>query len=288
MWRGVYYVGFTAWKVGSGQDSLSAFANPQFTSTSPTAPNLHLLANSPARNAGDSSTDLAASEWGPDLANGKLTRSTGNVTGAALTVLLDVSGTATNGADYATLSSLTFPAGSLTANFTLTPMADNLAEGPETAIITPSSATGAYTNASATPITITIADRPLQQWKFTNFGANANTPSLADDNADPDGDGRPNLMEYALGTPPLITNQGSPLTVNLINGYCTATIPRTAKPVDVTLTPQICSTPVTWMEAPILVILENTATKLSFRDASLASGNKHRFFRVKVTASANP
>jgi len=41
----------------------------------------------------------------------------------------------------------------------------------------------------------------LQSWRQTNFGTTANTGNAAND-ADLDGDGAPNLLEYALGTTP--------------------------------------------------------------------------------------
>lgn len=41
----------------------------------------------------------------------------------------------------------------------------------------------------------------LQTWRLANFGTSANSGNAAD-SADPDGDGVPNLMEYALGSDP--------------------------------------------------------------------------------------
>ncbi len=314
-WQGVLYPSFASWKTASAQDSLSTFGNPQFTNLSPL--NLHILANSPARNAGDpsfapalgeqeidaqarvaesvvdlgadefvptvtlTSSDLAAAEWGLDLASGTLTRSAGQLTGAALSVALSISGTATNGVDYATLTNITIPAGSISANFTVTPIADLLAEGPETIILAPATVTGAQLNGNAVPLTITIADRPLQQWKFTHFGTNA---SLAADAADPDGDGRPNLLEYATGTIPTVANAGPLLTITRTNNYATATLNRISKPVDVTLTPQISSNLSTWLLAPNLVLLQDTVTTLQFRDASTMSANPKRWLRVRATA----
>ena len=42
---------------------------------------------------------------------------------------------------------------------------------------------------------------PLDSWRQTHFGTTANTGNAAD-NADPDGDGRRNIDEYAAGTNP--------------------------------------------------------------------------------------
>lgn len=46
----------------------------------------------------------------------------------------------------------------------------------------------------------------LAGWRYQQFGANP--PASAADAADPDGDGLPNLLEYALGTAPLSASSG--------------------------------------------------------------------------------
>jgi len=47
---------------------------------------------------------------------------------------------------------------------------------------------------------------PIQSWRQTNFGTSANAGNAAD-NADPDKDGVPNLVEYGLGMNPNVSNQ---------------------------------------------------------------------------------
>lgn len=54
-----------------------------------------------------------------------------------------------------------------------------------------------------TPLPVTI--KPIQEWRRLHFGSVANTGNGAD-MADPDADGIPNLMEYALSTNPLSAN----------------------------------------------------------------------------------
>lgn len=46
---------------------------------------------------------------------------------------------------------------------------------------------------------LTIHDSPVDRWRLTSFGANANNAAIVGNLADPDGDGIVNLSEYALG-----------------------------------------------------------------------------------------
>jgi len=106
-------------------------------------------------------SDASASETGPD--NGTFTFTRTGSTAAALVVQYRVTGTATNGSDYASLSgSVTIPAGAATATVTVRPVDDPNAEGSETVDLTvlPD---GAYTVGNPPTATVTIADndRPV-------------------------------------------------------------------------------------------------------------------------------
>lgn len=80
-------------------------------------------------------TDAAASESGTDLGSFDLTR-TGD-TALALAVQLSIAGSASNGADYQTISSTaTIPAGSVSIIITVTPIEDAEVESQETVILT--------------------------------------------------------------------------------------------------------------------------------------------------------
>jgi hypothetical protein len=318
-WGANYIGGFGTWKTQSGQDAQSLFATPNLVNMTIT-PDLHLLASSPARNAGDtafaaavgeveidvlprtaesrvdmgadefvptitmSSTDFAAAEWTGGAANVgtiTLTRSAGNTVSAPLSVGLTITGTATNGTDYTFIANGIIPAGAPSGNFTVTPLADELAEGSETAIFAVSDIPGLQVNGTVTPITVTITDRPLHVWRLAQFGVNANNPAISGDRADPDGDSRPNLLEYAIGTLPNTFNSGPPLTTTFVSNYLTGTLLRsTASPADVTLVGQVSSDLNTWITGTIVT---NTATNFTFRDTTLRSANGKRFLRVRVT-----
>jgi hypothetical protein len=84
----------------------------------------------------------------------------------------------------------------------ITPLADALAEGAETVKFTVT-AEPTYTVGVPSSATVTIADLPLDGWRDSLFGADANNPAISGDDADPDGDGRANWFEFALGGNPL-------------------------------------------------------------------------------------
>jgi hypothetical protein len=155
-----------------------------------------------------------ASEVGPTNGTFTITRSGGNQT-LPLTVYYLLSGTATNGTDYQTLSGwVQIKAYATTTNIIVTPITDTNCEGNETVILTllpcPYYAVGAPSTA-----TVTITDPPdcdsdgdglPDWWELLYF------PSLAACTAtgDEDGDGLTNLQEYRLGT--------NPTTYDSVNG----------------------------------------------------------------------
>jgi hypothetical protein len=147
----------------------------------------------------------AAEPIPPNIAavSGTFTVTRTGLTTEALTVNYSLGGTALNGADYqTTASSVVIPSGSSSATVVITPLADTIAEGTETAILSVAADPLYQVAGSGSAATISIADRPVDDWRFGMFGAQANNPAIAGDTADPDGDGLPNLVEYALGTNP--------------------------------------------------------------------------------------
>ena len=146
-------------------------------------------------------TDASAAEQGLGTGTFTLTRSGGTAT--ALTVGYTLSGTATAGADYQTLSgSATFGVGASTATVTIQPLADSLAEGDESVTLTIASDVN-YSAGAANSATVVIADLPIDAWRFSKFtAAELADANLSGDEADFDGDGIRNLMEYALALEP--------------------------------------------------------------------------------------
>src|SRR5204863_255371 len=78
----------------------------------------------------------------------------------ALTVNVTLTGTAVNGTDYVSIpATVAIPSGSFIAIVTVTPIADGLTEGNETAILTAIAGTG-YTVGAPAAATVTISDGP--------------------------------------------------------------------------------------------------------------------------------
>ena len=113
-------------------------------------------------------TDATAAETGGDTGTFTLTR-TGDTTGA-LAVNFTIGGTATNGADYPTLTSpVTIPAGQSTATITIAPTNDGVAEPEETVVLTLAAGAG-YTAGTPNAATVRILAQPgtgggiLREW----------------------------------------------------------------------------------------------------------------------------
>ncbi len=121
----------------------------------------------------------------------------------ALDLDIAIGGTATAGIDYALpLLPATFPAGVSVLELEFSAFADTLAEGDESVSITLLPATGSRISKTAPCATLTLADRPVDAWRFLKFGLQANDGVIAGDSADPDADGQTNLTEYLAGTEP--------------------------------------------------------------------------------------
>lgn len=188
-------------------------------------------------------SDSTATESGPTT--GTYTVSRTGSTASALTVSVSSSGTATSGSDYFALtSSITIPIGASSSSVTLTPIADTLAEGPETATLTlATSASYATINAAGT---ITIADLPIDDWRFAKYGINANTAAAAD-TANPANDGLNNLLKYAMNLDPLTAALAPQSTIE--SGMLTLTYRRNLLATDITFTLQESTTLSAWSTA---------------------------------------
>ena len=123
----------------------------------------------------------------------------------SLVVNYAISGTASNGVNYSSITNSVTSADSAPSNITIVPLADGVVEGDKTVVLTLLNST-TYNLAVPASATVTIHDTPFNTWLLAEFGTNANNLSISGDLADPDGDGIVNLLEYALNLNPNVAS----------------------------------------------------------------------------------
>ena len=222
----------------------------------------------------------------PSLAGTFTVTRTGTTT-FALAIALSTSGTATSGSDFAPLvTSVVIPIGSASATVSATPFADTIAEGSETIALnlTPNST---YTLGAPAVAAMTLADLPLDAWRFQQFGAEANNPLFADLTANPDGDALNNLLEFAFGTSPMVGNASPVISDTVTIGpdrFLRLTVPKNPAAAGVLYEVQAngdLALPLSWSASGLIIEL-NDITTLRVRDNSPIDSSGQRFLRVFV------
>ncbi len=238
-------------------------------------------------------TDATAAEWGPHSGTFTLTRAVASA--APLTVHCQLGGTAEEGTDYLALPpGILIPPGSTSAVVVVTPAGDDgVAEGDETVILTlaPGSYYTAGTPASAT---VTIADRPIDAWRFSRFtAAELLDPSVSGDGADPELDGIVNLLEYAFGLEPKSPDATGVPTPTEESGHLAITYRRSKPAIDLDFTVEGCDslTLTNWDAAGLLELAPadmGGSWQITVRDSSPISNAPARFLRLKVQRQSLP
>jgi hypothetical protein len=227
----------------------------------------------------------AAAEFG--LVPGAFTVArTGNTTDA-VTVYYQLSGTASNGVDYVSLpGTVDVAAGATNVVIAVTPLADALAEGLETAILTLQPAAG-YGIGAAGDALVHLLDLPVDDWRFGQFSAaELLEPTVSGDGADPEADGLANLLEYALGLDPHVADAAGQPAAGLTNGFLTLTFTRVKSAVDVALEVEVTGQMgAGWTNSTTVVeTVDHGATEtITTRDEVPMSAAPSRFIRLKAT-----
>ncbi len=192
---------------------------------------------------------------------------------------------------------ITSSGGTVPITFTAGPLPEGLSLNPDTGLISGIPSTvgptrvsmSASNNAGSGPtrtLAITVTDTPtlipIGLWRSDNFGASALNPDIAGDLADPDGDGLPNLLEYATGSDPLLP--GAPRwTVAIENGFLTVTAAKNPHATNVAWSADSSSDLTAW-EPGDTAILQDTATSFVVHDIFPVATTPHRFLRLKVSS----
>lgn len=237
-----------------------------------------------------------AAEAGPVVGAITLSRTRG--LGEPVTIGLGYSGSAARGDDYLPTPMLaTIPANQMFATFAITPITDTIAEGPESVIATVQGGPGYRVNGTTRSATVSIADKPGDDWRFRKFGLVANIAVIAGDGADPDRDGLTNLAERAFGFDPLEFTP--PLAPAMAGDFLALTFPRSADASDLTFRVLVSGSLDAWdygsVYSPLGDTPSNTFTTevartpgdpeiITVRDNVPVHSTPQRFIRLEILA----
>jgi hypothetical protein len=230
--------------------------------------------------------DGVAGEWLANVARFSFVR--GGDTSAPVVIRYNVSGTASNATDYAALTGLlTLRAGATSTNVFVQPLADALAEGVESVSVAiqplASYAVGALSNAA-----ITLRDRPLDAWRHAHFTpAELLLAEVSGDAADPEGDGLPNLVEYALGLAPKFAEQATLPTARVESGQLLLSFTRNPAASDVDILVQTSTDLTNWFSGPSEVEQVNCEDsggwrRETWRALAPVDSGRTRYLRLRV------
>ena len=126
----------------------------------------------------------------------------------------------------------------------------------------------------------------IDLWKDTEFGPNANIPAIAGNNADPDGDGIVNLLEYALGLDPNSANATTGITSDSTTAEFSIIYQRNKEATDLNfiIEGQDNLTPNDWPAATVTETILSTDGNIETVKATIQLGDNTRYFlRLRVT-----
>lgn len=147
-----------------------------------------------------------------------------------------------------------FTAGAMTGNFSVTASAGALAESAD----------------------VTIIGERLEAWRAEHFSSD----EASGDAEDFDGDGLPNLFEYALGANPRVADTGPILAVE--DGHLTLTFTRPRDLPDVTCTVEVSDDLVSWTAVPLEIEADGEVQTVRASDTQPATVGR-RFIRLRAT-----
>jgi hypothetical protein len=121
----------------------------------------------------------------------------------------------------------------------------------------------------------------LHAWRAAHFGTAAPLGS-ADDEADPDGDTLPNLLEYALATDPLAANYPTPVQIARAPAEGNLQLTFTPQQLDVAFVLEASDDLVTWQST--LIATGSLVAGQAYTHTDTAPGDaRRRFLRLRAT-----
>lgn len=130
----------------------------------------------------------------------------------------------------------------------------------------------------------TVDNPPIEIWRAAQFGPDANNPTIAGDDADPDGDGLSNLIEYALNLDPHTHSQSQLPVSSRDETTLWLTYRKRIGATDVTLLVQGSQDLNSWSAAGISeVVVSDDDGETQVIRASISTALERRYLRVRVT-----
>lgn len=228
--------------------------------------------------------ELVASDAGAGVYQTNVGRFTivRNVSDGALTVNYTLGGSAVPGVHYAALpGAVTLLPGMVGTNIPVTPITTNL--GADQLNVTLGlSASANYNRTMLSNAIVVVQDRPLNIWNRTH-------PGIGGEDADPDGDGLPNLLEYALGLAPEVA-QANPLIPEIRAGELSLNWSQSKTATDAALVLEWSNDLLTWRSVSVDGLgtqqLDGGSVWLNtILVRSVTGTNLAGFFRYRVTSN---
>ena len=143
-----------------------------------------------------------------------------------------------------------------------------------------------YNAGTGNDVVLTLVASPIEQWRFANFGSLLNT-GLGLDSADPDGDGVPNRIEYAMKMNPA-ANDTVPLTLTRNGAVLDFVYTKNKAATDVTFIVEWSDTlnGTDWSTAGVgapAILSDNGVTQQIKSTVPAGPGVPKRFVRLRVT-----
>jgi hypothetical protein len=124
---------------------------------------------------------------------------------------------------------------------------------------------------------------PIESWRVAQFGADANNPAIAGDNADIDRDDITNLVEYALNLDPH-ANSLHQLPISSRDGNTLSlTYRRNIGATDVTVVVEASDDLNSWSPAGVSELVLSNDGQTQIIEASIATAPERCYLRVRVT-----